>query len=193
MVRKMLWMILGAVALIVVLYQVTMSNLIVDEEPKASDIIIVPEGAITPERASNAERLLNGGYSKTGKVIVSPYDENNRPYYKQAGISENQIINEPDATSTYTNATNTLKMMQDMGLDSAIITTSDYHMLRTKLIYERQNRHYGFDLTYVAAYHEVDGKLVTWHDAPEYIQGFARQEFIKFWAYVFFLYHWVDA
>ncbi|MFV8813826.1 hypothetical protein ACNNLQ_01620 [Aerococcus urinaeequi] len=67
-----------------------------------------------------------------------------------------------------------MKMLQDMGLDSAIITTSDYHMLRTKMIYERQNRHYGFDLTYVASYHEVDGELVTWQNAPEYIRSFAH-------------------
>lgn len=32
-------------------------------------------------------------------------------------------------------------MMADLGYDSAIITSSDYHMLRTKMIYERQNRH----------------------------------------------------
>lgn len=174
------------------IYQITMSNLIVDEEPKVSDIIIVPEGAASGERAKNAGKLLFEGYSRTGKVLVSPLLDINFPFYEEAGIKKRHIINEPNATSTYTNATNTLKMMQDMGLDSAIITTSDYHMLRTKLIYERQNRHYGFELTYVASYHEVDGELVTWQDAPDYIQGFASQEFVKFWAYVFFLYHWVD-
>lgn len=69
-------------------------------------------------------------------MIVSPLTSYNLPNYIEAGVSESQIINEPYDTSTYTNATNTLRMMQEMGLHSAIITTSDYHMLRTKLIYE---------------------------------------------------------
>lgn len=59
-------------------------------------------------------------------------------------------------------------MMADLGYDSAIITSSDYHMLRTKMIDERQNRHYGFDLTYVASYREIDGKNVQWNEGPSY-------------------------
>lgn len=49
---------------------ITTENLIVDEEPVVSDIIIVPEGS--NERASEAVTLLNKGYSSSGKIIVSP-------------------------------------------------------------------------------------------------------------------------
>jgi uncharacterized SAM-binding protein YcdF (DUF218 family) len=166
---------------------ITISNLIVDEEPKVSDIIVVPEGA--SERAGEAVELLEAGYSRSGKIIVSPLTQSNRDFYVGAGAPSDALINEGNATSTYTNARNTLKMMQEMGYDSAIITSSDYHMLRTKMIYERQNRHYGFDLTYVATYHDVGGEEVTWWQANRQ-DGF--KEIKKFWGYMFFLYHWVD-
>ena len=166
---------------------ITISNLIVDEEPKVSDIIVVPEGA--SERAGEAVDLLEAGYSRSGKIIVSPLTQSNFDFYVGAGAPSDALINEGNATSTYTNARNTLKMMQEMGYDSAIITSSDYHMLRTKMIYERQNRHYGFDLTYVATYHDVAGEEVTWWQANRRA-GFS--EIRKFWGYMFFLYHWVD-
>lgn len=166
---------------------ITISNLIVDEEPKVSDIIVVPEGA--SERAGEAVDLLEAGYSRSGKIIVSPLTQSNLDFYVGAGAPSDALINEGNATSTYTNARNTLKMMQEMGYDSAIITSSDYHMLRTKMIYERQNRHYGFDLTYVATYHDVGGEEVTWWQANRRA-GFS--EIRKFWGYMFFLYHWVD-
>lgn len=166
---------------------ITISNLIVDEEPKVSDIIVVPEGA--SERAGEAVDLLEAGYSRSGKIIVSPLTQSNRDFYVGAGAPSDALINEGNATSTYTNARNTLKMMDEMGYDSAIITSSDYHMLRAKMIYERQNRHYGFDLTYVATYHDVGGEEVTWWQANRRA-GFS--EIRKFWGYVFFLYHWVD-
>lgn len=166
---------------------ITISNLIVDEEPKVSDIIVVPEGA--SERAGEAVDLLEAGYSRSGKIIVSPLTQSNFDFYVGAGAPSDALINEGNATSTYTNARNTLKMMQEMGYDSAIVTSSDYHMLRTKMIYERQNRHYGFDLTYVATYHDVGGEEVTWWQANRRA-GFS--EIRKFWGYMFFLYHWVD-
>ena len=166
---------------------ITISNLIVDEEPIVSDIIVVPEGA--SERAGEAVDLLEAGYSQSGKIIVSPLTQSNLDFYVGAGAPSDALINEANATSTYTNARNTLEMMQEMGYDSAIITSSDYHMLRTKMIYERQNRHYGFDLTYVATYHDVDGEEVTWWQANRQA-GF--KEIKKFWGYMFFLYHWVD-
>jgi uncharacterized SAM-binding protein YcdF (DUF218 family) len=166
---------------------ITISNLIVDEKLKVSDIIVVPEGA--SERAGEAVDLLEAGYSRSGKIIVSPLTQSNFDFYVGAGAPSDALINEANATSTYTNARNTLKMMQEMGYDSAIITSSDYHMLRTKMIYERQNRHYGFDLTYVATYHDIGGEEVTWWQANRQA-GF--KEIKKFWGYMFFLYHWVD-
>lgn len=193
---KKFWMIVGAVVVVpisfyYVSHHLIMDHLIVYETPKESDVIIVPEGEITEERANRAVQLLQDGYSRSDKIIASPLDAINEQYYLGAGAHEDQLINESEATTTYENAVNTLALMDKEGYDSAIVTTSDYHMLRTKMVYDRVNKQYDFDLTYVAAYHEVGGELVTWQEAPDYIQNFAEAEYWKYWGYLFGLYHFI--
>jgi len=87
---------------------------------------------------------------------------------------------------------NTLGMMEENGFDSAIIVSSDYHMLRTKLIYERTNRDHGYDLTYVAAYQLVDGEFIPWDEAGEDMEYVANLEFWKYWGYLLGLYHFFN-
>ncbi|AMB94558.1 YdcF family protein [Aerococcus sanguinicola] len=181
-----------ALAFISLSYFVIMDHLIVDETPKQADVIIVPEGMITEERAERAANLYRGGYSRSGKLIVSPYDQINGAYYAEHGVPESAIVNDATATSTYENATHSLKMMEEAGYSSALVVSSDYHMLRTKMIFERVNRRYGFDLTFVAAYHRQGDHWVTWKEGPDYIQDFAQQEFYKYWAYLLYLYHFVN-
>lgn len=185
-------MILGIFILLVLLsYYLIMGHLIVNEVPKESDIIIVPEGQVTQERANRAVQLLDKGYSKTNKIIVSPLDAINSEYYYEAGATSDHLINDPAADTTYENAQNTLKLMAKMGLKSAIVTSSDYHMNRTRMIYERVNKDYHFDLTYVAAFYQVDGQLVAWPEAPEYIQDIARNEYWKTIGYWLGLYKFI--
>lgn len=83
-------------------------------------------------------------------------------------------------------------MMNEEGYDSAIVVSSDYHMLRTKMIYERVNRSYDFDLTYVAAYQVVDGEFVPWYEAGTGLQKVANREFWKYWGYLLRLYHFIN-
>lgn len=167
-------------------YVYIMNSLVVTEEPVVSDIIIVPEGGVTVERARSARQLLDQGYSRSGQVVVSPLVANNMEYYEYYDFHEEEIINEVEATNTYENALNTLEIVDELGYDSAIVTSSDYHMKRVKLLYDRvnQEKDYNFDLTYVAALHEKEGELVTWKDAPRHIQSFAREEFWKYWWYI---------
>lgn len=172
-------------------YPIILNNLIVDEEPVQSDVIIVPEGEEFV-RASKAAELLNEGYSHSGQVIVSPITETNVEGYKEFGVEPEQIIPETEATSTYENAVTTLEMMDEEGFESAIIVSSDYHMLRTKMIYERINRSYDFDLTYVAAYQMVDDQIVPWYEAGTGFQKVANQEFWKYWGYLLGLYHFFN-
>lgn len=55
-------------------------------------------------------------------------------------------------------------MMGENGFDSAIVIYSNFHILRTKMIYERINQNYDYDLTYVVAYHVVKDELVPWYE-----------------------------
>ena len=172
-------------------YPIILNNLIVDEKPVQSDVIIVPEGQ-EYVRANKAAALLNEGYSNSEKIMVSPITETNVDIYEEFGVDPQQIIPETEATSTYENAVNTLEMMNEKGFDSAIITSSDYHMLRTKMIYERINREYGFELTYVAAYQVVDSVSVPWYEAGTGIETVANREFWKYWGYLLGLYHFFN-
>lgn len=172
-------------------YPIIMNHLVVDEKPVQSDVIIVPEGQ-EYIRANKASELLHEGYSRSGKIIISPMVDTNAEIYEEFGVEFGQIIPETEATSTYENAVHTLKIMEESGFDSAIITSSDYHMLRTKMIYERVNRDYDFELTFVAAYQVVDGQLVPWDEAGNELKEVAKKEFWKYWGYLLGLYHFID-
>ena len=168
-------------------------NLDVGETPVLSDVIIVPEGG--DGREDQAGQLLLDGYSLSDRIIVSPlYGENLNllPRYQNAGVREDQIIAENEATSTYTNAVNTLELMEENGWGSALVVTSDYHMRRTRMIYERVNRHYDFDLTYISAYvYTNEGVVITYLDTPG-LRSAGRREIYKYYGYLFGLYHFLD-
>ncbi|XJS10185.1 YdcF family protein [Aerococcaceae bacterium WGS1372] len=169
-------------------------NLDVGEQAVLSDIIVVPEGG--DGREERAVELLLDGYSESDKVIVSPlyveeYDLDLTDSYLEAGAELSQLIPENEATSTYTNAVNTLQLMEEYGWDSALIVTSDYHTRRTKMIYERVNRDYNFELTYIAAYHNWNGEVLTYFDARE-LREAGRREIYKYYGYLIGLYHFID-
>lgn len=168
-------------------------HLDVGQEPVASDVIIVPEGG--DGREDRAVSLLLDGYSRSDKIIVSPlYGEylNLIPYYEEAGAQVDQLIGENEATSTYTNAVNTLKLMEENDWTSALVVTSDYHTRRTRMIYERVNREYGMDLTYISAYlYSEDGQEIRYLDV-EWLRNAGRREIYKYYGYLIGLYHVVD-
>lgn len=179
-----------AMILFILSFPFIMINLVVDEAPVPADIIIVPEGGAS-ERARKSAELLDAGYSRSHQIMVSPLTAVNAPYYQEFGVAESEILPENASTSTYENAVNTLALMQENDFRSAIIVSADYHMLRTKLIYERVNQKYGYELTYVAAYHDVDGQLVPWYQAPQ-AQRIGQKEFFKYWGYLLGLYHFIN-
>lgn len=170
------------------------NNLDVGEEAVVSDVIIVPEGGDGRER--EAVNLLLDGYSESDRIIVSPlyveeYDLDLSHSYLEAGADSSQLIAENEATSTYTNAVNTLEIMEANGWDSALVVTSDYHTRRTRMIYERVNKDYQFDLTYIAAYHYWDDDVLTYFDAAE-LRAAGRREIYKYYGYLIGLYHFID-
>lgn len=103
------------------------------------------------------------------------------------GIPESRLIHEYDATSTYTNATQTMDKMREHGFTSAIIVTSDYHMKRSKLIFDRVNDG-SVKFIYVPAL-SVEGEQ--WIER-DYALRIWESEFVKMWGYRFGLYKIVD-
>ena len=162
------------------------------DDPKQADVIIMLGGG-DAGRMEKAAELYHAGYAD--HVIISPAMDEHYAQSKQfaldLGILEVAIIEEVAATSTYTNATETLAIMEERGFQSALVTTSDYHLKRSKLIHDRVNKnHYDsrFDLTYIAA-PAADGE--PWHEQT-YAKNIWFREYVKMWGYRLGLYHFID-
>lgn len=136
------------------------------DKPKKSDVIIMIDGGDT-NRFTESGRFYEEGYGK--KVMVSPANPKmadgkifeNVKLVEEAGVPSKAIIEEKKATSTWTNATETLKLMKKHNLKSALVVTSDYHATRTKLAYNRANKDYGYDISVVGV-KSKDG--LEWHE-----------------------------
>jgi len=170
------------------------NNLNVGEVPQESDVIIVPEGG-GDDRARKSVELLKNGYAD--KIIVSPRivtdSSDTAESYLDAGATDEQLIYEYDSTSTWTNAVNSLAIMEERGYGSALVVTSDYHTRRTRLAFERVNdkEDYGFDLTYIASDSVEDSAIRTEYSSGTK-HGIAFRETLKYFGYLFGLYHLFD-
>lgn len=105
----------------------------------------------------------------------------------ELGIPKDAIIEEYNATSTNTNAVESLNIMDEYGFDSALVVTSDYHLKRSKMIYDRVNDGQ-YELTYIAAL-GADGE--TWKE-KSYSDRIWFSEFYKLWGYRLGLYNFID-
>lgn len=158
------------------------------QTPQPADVIIVAGGS--PNRSYKAADLFLEGYAD--QIMESPITESILETYLYLGVPrENLVLDEQEATSTWTNATYTIEIMEEEGWDSALIVTTDYHIKRTRLSYERAARGKDLDFTYVSSYPERDG------DSLEYMDYGAgrhsgRREVFKYWGYMIGLYHWID-
>ncbi|MDK6862759.1 YdcF family protein [Nosocomiicoccus ampullae] len=124
-------------------------------------------------------------------VIITPENKDIYPqsteFAMELGIPEDVIIEEYEATSTYTNAVESFKIMDEHSFDSALVVTSDYHLKRSKLIYDRVSDGQ-YDLKYIAALSE-DGEK--WNERS-YSDRIWFSEFYKLWGYRLGLYNFID-
>lgn len=164
-------------------------NLTYEYPPRKADVIVMLGGG-NEDRIAKASELYRNGYADY--VMITPVSD--APLHYQSvedaaryGIPESRLIHEHDATSTYTNATRTMELMRAHGFTSALIVTSDYHMKRSKLIFNRVNDG-SFEFTYVPAL-STDGER--WIER-DYAFRIWAIEFVKMWGYRFGLYKFLD-
>ena len=122
------------------------------QEPISSDIIIVHGGGTTANdklpllaqqrinqglllwRAGLAPQILVTG-GPTSKINVEAdimaQDLENR------GVPKSSIIEEDKSLNTHENVLNSLKILKENNFKSALIVTSAYHSLRTKLVWQK--------------------------------------------------------
>lgn len=77
--------------------------------------------------------------------------------------------------------------MNEHNFDSALVVTSDYHLKRSKLIYDRVSDGQ-YDLKYIAAF-SADGEK--WNERS-YSDRIWFSEFYKLWGYRLGLYNFID-
>lgn len=158
------------------------------DAPVHADVIIML-GGDDQGRLQKAAELYHAGYAD--QVMISPitseYYSQSKEFANLLGIPDDAIIEETEATSTYTNAVLTLEMMEELNMESAVVVTSDFHLKRSRLSFERVNDD-RFDLTYVAALSENGEK---WHERS-YARLLWSKEFYKIWGYRLGLYKVLD-
>nr|WP_068130001.1 YdcF family protein [Nosocomiicoccus ampullae] len=156
--------------------------------PEKVDVIIMLGGG-DKGRMEKAAELYHEGYADY--VIITPESKDIYPqsteFAVELGIPEDAIIKEYEATSTYTNAVESFKIMDEYSFDSALVVTSDYHLKRSKLIYDRVSDGQ-YDLKYIAALSE-DGEK--WNERS-YSDRIWFSEFYKLWGYWLGLYNFID-
>ncbi len=158
--------------------------LVVDGTPAPSDAIIVLSG--DEGRLQKGVDLMRSGYSE--KLIVTKTNGRGRGEISlqsvlATGVPAASIHPDYDAVSTYTNAVNSKRIMQEHGYKSAIVVSSDYHMRRVKYTFGEVYKGSDIRLHYVAAPSKhFDPKR--WWSKKIYIK-YGVSEYIKLVGYLF--------
>lgn len=155
------------------------------DSPEDSDVIVILGGG-DQGRVQKAADLYQSGYA--GKVLITPAgDRYNAQELKSIarhyGVDERDVIADTESTSTYSNALRTIEIMEDNNFESAMIVTSDYHLKRSKLIFELLNDDEK-TFNYIASAN-LDGK-----EGRDREDAFSLwfSEFVNTWGYRFGLY-----
>jgi len=126
--------------------------------PQAGAIVVLGGGTRSPEYprpmaevGEAGDRVLYAGYlyqnGAAPLIVVSgaalPWNGQNRPTEAEAmvdllmltGVPRDAIVLEPHARNTYENAIESLKILDDLGVDNIILVTSALHMPRAYAIF----------------------------------------------------------
>ncbi|MDG4658126.1 YdcF family protein [Ectobacillus antri] len=151
--------------------------LIIQEKPARADVIIVLSG--DQKRLEKAAALYEQGYAPY--VLLSKSDTKRFSVEKavKLGVPRERIIEEKHATSTYTNALYTKELLERRQFQTAIVVSSDYHMQRVRLVFERV-----YDKSYHFLYVPYEGKW--WGDMRRTVVEYGKlfSYFIKLYKYI---------
>ncbi|MDR6552314.1 YdcF family protein [Paenibacillus qinlingensis] len=165
-VRVMSWILPLIVVTLLLLYytkdrwlDVLGNKLIVLDEVSNSDVIILlgGEGGFG-ERSRKAVELYKNGYATKVLLTDGTFDykhdmEINKMLAKveSLGVPEESIMLEDHAQNTFENAKYTKEILEQEGMQKALVVTSDWHTLRTRLTFKKVYKNSGIDLHFVAA------------------------------------------
>ncbi len=146
--------------------------LVLDQAPIRSDVIIVLGGGPV-HRVQTAAQLCQRGYAPkllfTGGSPCGDQESQAQTMARQAepmGIARAAMLLEDRSLSTLENAQRTLPVLLEHNMTTALIVSSDYHMRRVAMLFNRVYRGHGIHLTYVAASDPAFSRPRWWSTAP---------------------------
>jgi uncharacterized SAM-binding protein YcdF (DUF218 family) len=160
------------------------SFLIVDQQPKKADVIIVLGGGKNNDRVIHGVELYKSGYAE--RILLSDGNTiSNRTMKQKAlslGVPESAILQEDQSRTTFENAKYSLKIVQALGYKSAIVVTTSYHTRRSSIIFKQVFK--GIDIIVCATSYDPDITHRWWKDS--YSSEFVISEYLKMvWHYLF--------
>jgi uncharacterized SAM-binding protein YcdF (DUF218 family) len=120
--------------------------LVIDQPPRKADVIIVLSG--DPARTQMGIDLYHMGYAPY--LLFTSSDSSMEAAALGQGVPARAIILEERADSTYENALYSKTLMEQDGLRSALVVSSDYHMLRSRLTFLRVFQNTGVAFTFTS-------------------------------------------
>jgi uncharacterized SAM-binding protein YcdF (DUF218 family) len=120
--------------------------LVINQPPRRADVIIVLSGG--PGRTQMGINLYRQGYAPW--LLFTDSDSTMKARAVAGGVPAQAVILEDQADSTYGNALYSKALMGQHGLHSAVVVSSDYHMLRARLTFQRVFKNTGVAFTFTA-------------------------------------------
>lgn len=163
--------------------------LVVNEQLKTSDVIIVLGGEAKGERTERAVQLYKAGQSSrllfsdgTSLSWRTQAVDEMTALAKQLGVPDDAIYTEESSRSTYENALYTKEILKKNRWKSAIVVTTDWHTRRSQFIFDKIYRDSGIRLTYAGAKDpNFDDLQGWWQDGEK--QQVVLSEWAKFFVY----------
>lgn len=122
--------------------------LVVNEKPEMADVIVVLSGEELA-RMDKAIFLYKKGFADT--IILSNARHKRMLEIAEKEIPSNSIIKETSAASTIDNAKFTSELIEDFNFKKVIVISSDYHMRRVKINFDRVMKNKDITIKYVSS------------------------------------------
>lgn len=166
MKKNIIWAIIAIFLILVIAdfwkHDVILSSmwnyLVVNEEPKQSDVIIVLSGG--NGRVEYGVKLYQSGYAD--KLLLSGSSPRMLRQAMSLGVPEDHILLENKSRTTFGNAKYSSEIMRSQGFKSAIVVTSPYHTRRAGIIFNQFFQ--GWDLTICSIPYDSSTSSNWWKD-----------------------------
>jgi len=174
------WVMVCGIILLMILIIFAGKFLVITEEPRKSDAIIILSGG--DYNLEKGLELYNEGYAPF-LILSNALDDGMMEQLNKAGVPSSSLILETKADSTYTNALYTKELMIKHQFKSAMIVTPDFHMRRVKYHFEKMYKGTGIIFTYTPVKTPTFDPRLWWLD--KYSARVVINEYLKFAGNIF--------